>query len=171
MIFSGQVDRTIPASGGRRQLLHILGAVSGHRPGRGATDLKAVLAQAAGVIRRRSLVFVVSDFISPPGWEDKLTLLAQRHDVVAVRLTDLLDTRMPDLGFLTFQDAESGEQLFVDAGDRGFRERFAQAADAREAALRGAFEKAGVDVVELGTEDEVLDALVRFAAMRKRSLA
>ncbi len=169
MIFSGQVDRTIPASGGRRQLLHILSAVSGHRPGRGATDLKAVLAQAAGVIRRRSLVFVVSDFISSPGWEQTLTRLSQRHDVVAVRLTDPLDTRMPDLGFLTFQDAESGEQLFVDTNSRGFQQRFADAADTREAALRAGFEKAGVDVVELGTEDEVLDALVRFAAMRKQS--
>ena len=170
MIFSGKVDRTIPACGGRRQLLRILNEVGSYRPGREATDLKAVLAQAAGVIRRRSLLFVVSDFISGPGWEQALTRLAQRHDVVAVRLTDPLDTRMPDLGFMTFQDAESGEQLFVDTGNRGFRERFVQAADAREQGLRTAFEKSGVDVVELGTEDEVLDALLRFAAMRKQSL-
>ncbi len=169
MIFSGKVDRTIPACGGRRQLLHILNAVGGHRPSHSATDLKAVLAEAAGVIRRRSLVFVVSDFISSPGWEEALTRLGQRHDVVAVRLTDPLDTRMPDLGFLTFQDAETGEQLFVDTDNWGFQERFADAADAREQALRAAFEKSGVDVVELATEDEVLDALARFAAMRKHS--
>jgi uncharacterized protein (DUF58 family) len=171
MIFSGQVDRTIPANGGRRQLLHILNEVGNYRPGRQATDLKAVLAHAARVIRRRSLVFVVSDFISGPGWEDALRLLAVKHDVVAVRLTDPLDTRMPDLGFMTFQDAESGEQLFVDTSSRGFQQRFADAADAREAGLRAAFEKSGVDVVELATEDDVLDSLVRFAAMRKRSLA
>ncbi len=170
MIFSGKVDRTIPACGGRRQLLRILNEVGGHRPGRGATDLKAVLAEAAGIIRRRSLIFVVSDFISSPGWEQGLTRLAQRHDVVAVRLTDPMDTRMPDLGFLTFQDAESGEQLFVDTDNRGFQERFADAADAREAALRSVFEKSGVDVVELATEDDVLDALTRFALLRKHSL-
>ena len=170
MIFSGQVDRTIPANGGRRQLLHILNEVGNHRPGRQATDLKLVLQQAASVIRRRALVFVVSDFISGPGWEDALRLLAVKHDVVAVRLTDPLDTRMPDLGFMTFQDAESGEQLFVDTSSRGFQERFADAADAREAGLRAAFEKSGVDVVELATEDDVLDCLVRFAALRKQSL-
>ena len=171
MIFSGQVDRTIPANGGRRQLLHILNEVGHYRPGRQATDLKAVLGHAARVIRRRSLVFVVSDFISGPGWEDALRLLAVKHDVVAVRLTDPLDTRMPDLGFMTFQDAESGEQLFVDTSSRGFQERFADAADAREAGLRAGFEKSGVDVVELATEDDVLDSLVRFAALRKRSRA
>lgn len=170
MIFSGQVDRTIPANGGRRQLLHILNEVGNYRPGRQVTDLKAVLGHAARVIRRRSLVFVVSDFISGPGWDDALRLLAVKHDVVAVRLTNPLDTRMPDLGFMTFQDAESGEQLFVDTSSRGFQERFADAADAREAGLRTAFEKSGVDVVELATEDDVLDSLVRFAALRKQSL-
>lgn len=170
MIFSGKIDRMIPASGGRRQLLHILNEVSGHRPSPGSTDLKQVLKEAAGAIRRRSLIFVVSDFISTPGWEESLTPLSMRHDVVAVRLTDPLEARMPDLGFLTFQDAETGEQLFVDTHARSFRSRFAAAADARERALRSAFERAGVDVLELATEDDVTDALIRFSDMRKQSL-
>jgi uncharacterized protein (DUF58 family) len=170
MIFSGRVDRTIPARGGRQQLLQILNAVAQHRPSQNTTDLGQVLKDAANAIRRRSLVFVASDFISTTGWEKPLNLLAMRHDVVAVRLTDALETRMPDLGFMTFQDAESGEQLFVDTHDRHFRARFAAIADARETALHTAFEKAGVDVVELATEDDVMDALMRFAQMRKQSL-
>ena len=170
MIFSGRVDRIIPARGGRQQLLQILNAVATHRPSQNITDLQQVLKDAANAIRRRSLIFVVSDFISTSGWEKPLSLLAMRHDVIAVRLSDPLEARMPDLGFLTFQDAESGEQLFVDTHDRGFRARFAAIADGREAALRAAFEKAGVDVVELATEDDVMDALLRFADMRKQSL-
>jgi uncharacterized protein (DUF58 family) len=170
MIFSGRVDRTIPARGGRQQLLQILNAVANHRPSQNITDLKQVLKDAANAIRRRSLVFVVSDFISATGWEKPLTMLAMRHDVIAVRLSDPLETRMPDLGFMTFQDAESGEQLFVDTQDRNFRARFAAIAEARETALRTAFEKAGVDVVELATEDDVMDALLHFAEMRKQSL-
>ena len=170
MIFSGRVDRTIPARGGRQQLLQILNAVATHRPSQNITDLQQALKDAANAIRRRSLVFVVSDFISTAGWEKRLSLLAMRHDVIAVRLSDPLEARMPDLGFLTFQDAESGEQLFVDTHDRGFRARFAAIADGRETALRTAFEKAGVDVVELATEDDVMDALIRFAQMRKQSL-
>jgi uncharacterized protein (DUF58 family) len=170
MIFSGRIDRIIPARGGRRQLLQILNTVAQYRPSQTTTDLKQVLADAGNAIRRRSLVFVVSDFISGPDWEKSLTLLAMRHDVIAVRLSDPLETRMPDLGFLTFQDAESGEQLFVDTNDRAFQARFAAVADARETALRGAFERAGVDVLELTTEDDVLDALMGFAQMRKQSL-
>lgn len=174
MIFSGQVDKTIPVRGGRRQLLQILNTVAGHRPtqaaSKSATDLRHVLKDAAVAIRRRSLVLIVSDFISPLDWEKDLSALAMRHDVIAVRLTDLLETHMPDLGLLTFQDAESGEQLFVDTHDRRFQARFVQAAEAREKALQAAFEKCGVDVVELATEDDVMDALVRFAHLRKHSL-
>ena len=170
MIFSGRVDRIIPAAGGRQHLLQILNTVAQHRPSQASTDLKQALQDAGNAIRRRSLVFVVSDFISGSDWEKSLSLLAMRHDVIAVRLSDPLETRMPDLGFLTFQDAESGEQLFVDTNDRAFRARFAAAADARETALRSAFERAGVDVLELATEDDVMDALMGFAQMRKQSL-
>ena len=170
MIFSGKIDKTIPMRGGRRQLLQILNSVAGYRPDKSATDLKHVLKNAAAQIRRRSLVFLVSDFISPLDWEKDLTALAARHDVIAVRLTDLLETRMPDLGLMTFQDAESGDQLLVDTHDRHFQSRFAAAADARETALRAAFQTCGVDVVELATEDDVMDALVRFVGLRKHSL-
>jgi uncharacterized protein (DUF58 family) len=170
IIFSGKVDRTIPSRGGRHQLLHILNAVTSYRATPGATDLAQVLKDAASVIRRRSLILVVSDFISPPGWEKALNRLSMRHDVVAVRLTDPLETRLPDVGFLTFQDAESGEQMFVDTHDRSFRARFAAAADSRDTSLRAAFERSGVDVLELATEDDVMDALLRFAEMRKQSM-
>jgi uncharacterized protein (DUF58 family) len=168
MIFSNGVDRAIPARGGRQQLLQILNTVAGHRARPRATDLKQVLTDAGHMIRRRSLIFVVSDFISAAGWEQALTALAVRNDVIAVRLTDPMENHLPDLVFMTFQDAESGEQIFVDTHDKGFRQRFAAAAARRDAMLREAFEKAGVDVVELATDDDVLDAMIRFAAMRKQ---
>ena len=168
MIFSNGVDGIIPARGGRQQLLQILNTVAAYRAQPGATDLKQVLSDAAHLIRRRSLVFVVSDFITAPGWESALRALSGRHDVIAIRLTDPLEHHLPDLGFMTFQDAESGEQIFVDTHDKGFRQRFAAAAVERDEALRAIFEKAGVDVVELGTDDEVMDAMIRFAAMRKQ---
>lgn len=168
MIFSNSVDGVVPARGGRQQLLQILNMVAGHRGKPGATDLRQMLRAAAPMIRRRSLIFLVSDFISEPGWEQPLTSLSIRHDVIAVRLTDPLENQLPDLGFMTFQDSESGEQLFVDTHDRGFRQRFLAAAAERDETLRKVFEKAGVDVVELGTQDDVMDAMIRFAAMRKQ---
>src|SRR5262249_37666257 len=103
-----------------------------------------------------------------PGWEEPLAHLAQRHDVVAVRLYDPLEMDLPDLGLFVVQDAETGEQLFVDTHDKGFRKRFAAAAEKREAALRTALVAAGVDALELATDDDLVDAIMRFADLRKR---
>ena len=142
-----------------------------NRPGRaqtGETDLSELLRTAYTMAPRRSLIFVVSDFISAPGWAEPLAHLAQRHDVVAVRLYDPLEMELPDLGMLVVQDAETGEQIFVDTHDRGFRRRFEAAAKARETELRAAFANAGVDALELATNDDLVDAILRFADLRKR---
>jgi uncharacterized protein (DUF58 family) len=117
---------------------------------------------------RRSVVFVVSDFISATPWGPALAQLNERHEVIAVRLFDPLEHELPDLGLLTMQDAETGEQIFVDTHDRGFRRRFVKAAEAREMQLRAGFRDAGVDVLELSTNDDLADAILRFADLRKR---
>lgn len=170
VLFSGKIDRVVPPRSGRRQVLHLLDLLGPRpRPVRpGTTDLGAVLRDAGSIIRRHSVVFVVSDFISKPGWEKALGLLARRHEVVAVRLFDPLETQMPDLGLLSFQDAETGEQLFVDTGDRSFRKRFSAAWLKAEEALQQSLASAGVDCLEVSTEDDLLDAFVRFAQMRKQ---
>jgi uncharacterized protein (DUF58 family) len=172
ILFSGGLDRIVPPHTGRRQVLHLL-ELLGSRPRlvrAPATDLGAVLRQSGNVVRRRSLVFVVSDFISKPGWESALGLLARRHDVVAIRLFDPSETRIPDIGLVAFQDAETGEQLLVDTHDVGFRRRFTAAAQREQDRLRTAFTRAGTDCLELSTDDDLLDALVRFAQMRKSRL-
>jgi uncharacterized protein (DUF58 family) len=170
IFYDGRVDTVIPARSGRRHVLHVLHRLSSRRPParRTATDLAELLRTAARLVRRRSLLFVVSDFISAPGWTAPLGHLAQRHDVVAVRLTDRLERDLPDLGLLVMQDAETGEQLFVDTHDRAFRRRFAAAAERREASLRTAFAQAGVDALELGTDGDLVEAVLRFADLRKR---
>lgn len=175
VLYSGRVEAVIPAGSGRRHVLHILHrmlALSERQPAKAAppseTRLHELLQSAGHAIVRRSLLFVVSDFISAPGWEKPLAQLSRRHEVLAVRLYDPLEQELPDLGFIHMQDAESGEQLFVDTNDRGFRRRFAALAEAREAALRTAFQQAGVDVLELSTDDHMMDAVMRFADLRKR---
>jgi uncharacterized protein (DUF58 family) len=133
-----------------------------------ATNLKDLLLTGRQVMARRSLVFVVSDFISAPGWKEPLANLSRRHEIVAVRLYDPLEMELPDLGVLSVQDAETGEQAWVDTHDRGFRKRFAAAAARREAALRMALGEAGVDALELSTADDLLEAILRFADLRQR---
>jgi uncharacterized protein (DUF58 family) len=170
-IFYGlEVDRVIAPRTGRRQVLAILHAMAQRPPlpeGKG-TQLDALLKSAFNFIHRRSLLFIVSDFISAPGWERPLTQLAQRHEVVAVRLQDPLESELPDLGLLVFQDAETGEQVFVDTHDGSFRQRFMDAAEKREAAVRGALRDSGVDALELSTGAELVDTVLRFADLRKR---
>ena len=170
LFYGEDVDAVIPARTGRRHVLQILHkmldrpAAKSNTP----TDLGRLLAAGAHMMQRRSLVFVVSDFFSLPGWEQKLGQLAQRHEVVAVRLHDPLEASLPDLGMLVVQDAETGEQIFVDTHDKAFRKRFAAAAERREHTLRAAFRDAGIDALELSTDDDLIDAIRRFADMRKR---
>ncbi|HNT37616.1 MAG TPA: DUF58 domain-containing protein [Rubrivivax sp.] len=131
------------------------------------TVLADLLHAAEGLMRRRGLVFVVSDFISEPGWESALARLAQRHEVVAVRVFDPAELELPDVGLVTVEDAETGEQLLIDAADPAFRARYADLAQAHEQALRRAFAASGVDTLELATDDDLLQALLRFAELRR----
>jgi uncharacterized protein (DUF58 family) len=170
LFYGDRVDTVIPARSGRRHALHVLHRMlSRPEPSRSsATNLRDLLQTAFRVMQRRSLVFVVSDFISTPGWAEPLAHLAQRHEIVAVRLYDPLEMELPDLGLIMMRDAETSEQLFVDTHDRNFRKRFAALAERREHELRSAFNHAGVDALELSTSDDLVDAILRFADLRKR---
>jgi uncharacterized protein (DUF58 family) len=170
LFYGDKVDTVIPARSGRRHVLHIINRMT-TRPRleqTTGTRLEELLHTGFSVLKRRSLVFVVSDFISAPGWARPLALLARRHEVVAVRLYDPLEMELPDIGLFVMQDAETGEQLFIDTHDKGFRRRFAELAKKREEELRRAFREAGVDALELATDDDLADAIMRFADLRKR---
>jgi uncharacterized protein (DUF58 family) len=169
ILYRNGVEEVVPARTGRRQVLHLLARLARGeaRAGR-ETALAELLEAAHRMLRRRSAVFIVSDFIGQPGWDRPLGLLARRHETVAVRLLDPLELELPDLGLVMMQDAETGEQLFVDTHDAGFRRRFEQAAAAHEQALREALAAAGVDCLELATDERLDTALLRFAQLRSR---
>ena len=165
-----RIERTIPARGGRIQVLRLINDLLkqprlAHAP---FTDLTPLLEGGLHAIKRRSLVFIVSDFISAPGWERPLSLLNRRHEVLAVRLWDPREIELPDVGLIVMEDAETGQQLYVDTHDKKFRARFAEAARRREAALNAAFKHAGVDALSLSTEDDLVRAIVRFATLRQQ---
>ena len=170
LLYGNEVDGVVPARGGRRHVLRLLHSMQARAPAASptATNLRDLLAAGAQMIKRRSLVFVVSDFISEPGWEKALGFLGRRHELVAVRLFDPLESELPDLGMLPFRDAETGETLLVDTHDKGFRKRFAAASRRRERRLREAFAEAGVDCIELSTDEDLAEAIHRFAELRRR---
>ncbi len=169
IFYSGQVDEVLPPRGGRRQALTVIHQLTrGDRPrSAGPTDLTAVLHRAAQTIRRRSLIFVVSDFIASPGWEAPLRRLAQRHEVLAVWLHDPREEDLPDVGPLILQDAETGEQLYVDTHDKKFRARFRALAEERRARLSRTFAREGIDVLSLSTDGDMVAELARFVLRRR----
>jgi len=176
LLYGAGVDRVVPARTDRRHVLHLLHniqknlhptASADHSPGN-TTRLADLLSAGVHSIRRRSTVFVVSDFISEPGWEKPLAQLAQRHEVVAVRLTDPLEQDLPDLGLLTLRDAETDELLLVDTHDTAFRQRFTAIAAQRDEALHSALAHAGVDALELSTQEDLAEAVIRFAELRRQ---
>ncbi len=158
-------------STGKTHLLHMIdriGTAQATAADSDGTDLARLLSDAHRNITRRSSIFVLSDFISQPGWERAMGRLAQRHDVVAVRLFDPLEQQLPDLGLIALRDAETDELMWVDRGDASFRDRFARLADDRERNLRASLAQVGVDCLELSTDEDLGDSLARFVRLRKR---
>ncbi len=170
MLYGDRVATPIPARVGRDQVLRITSALldAPRLPRSEATDLSMLLTQGLATIRRRSLVVIVSDFISRPGWERPLSLLARRHEVLAIRVHDPRESSLPDVGPLVMQDAETGEQLWVDTRDRAFRSRFETAAREREAELAAMFRRAGTEAYPLSTDDDLVAEIVRIAHRRAR---
>ncbi len=176
LLYGSGADAVLPARGGRQQVLQLMHTLQHHRPrphlaqtpAPGPTRLNNLLQSAGNVVRRRSTLFVVSDFISETGWEKALGQLAQRHEVTAVRLTDPLERELPDLGMIPIQDSETGEQMMVDTHDKGFRQRFARIAAERDQQLAQTLARAGVDTLELSTDEDLVAALMRFTDLRKR---
>ncbi|MGW8183263.1 MAG: DUF58 domain-containing protein [Burkholderiales bacterium] len=171
ILYTDQVDVVLPARGGRQQVLHLIDRMhkTGNTQRRGRrTQLAELLEHALQAIKCRSVVFVLSDFISDPGWAGALSLIGHRHEILAVRLYDPLEMALPDVGLVVVEDAETGQQLFLDTHDATFRRRFNALATERENALRAALSDAGADCIELSTNDDLVDTLMRFARLRKR---
>jgi uncharacterized protein (DUF58 family) len=170
MFYGNTVERILPARGGRDQVLRLIDDLLAQPRLLNApfTDLVPLLEAGQQTIKRRSLVFIVSDFISAPGWERPLSLLNRRHEVVAVRLFDPREIELPDVGALIMEDAETGEQLYVDTHDAGFRRRFRDAAQRRESEVSGAFKRSGVEALSLSTDEDLVRSIVRMATIRRR---
>jgi uncharacterized protein (DUF58 family) len=171
LLYGRKVDAMLPPGQSRLHVLNLLTQMRTRKraPEAGTeTSLAELIRTGAVMMRRRSLVFIVSDFISTPGWEDALARLAQRHEVVAVRLFDPLEMALPEIGLVTVEDAETGEQLFIDSADPAFRERYHAIAQARESALREALARSGADTLELATDDDLLESMLRFADLRRQ---
>ena len=169
-LYGKQIERTIPARGGRLHVLRLINDLI-NQPRLTQTpftDLKPLIEYGLHTIKKRSLIFIISDFISVPGWERPITLLNQRHEVIAVRLWDPSEMELPDIGPIIMEDAETGEQAYVDTHDKKLRTRFREVVQQREQRLIQVFKQAGVDVLSLSTEEDLVRAIIGFITMRQQ---
>jgi len=180
LLYDNGVVRIVPAGTGRRHALRIGAELTGTAGGRprvgqhgtgqysGTTDLAAMLDAAAKVARRRALIVVISDFIGDGDWGRSLLRLTPRHEVVALRVTDAADDELPDVGLVVVEDAETGEQLVIDSGDPLLRTRLRAAVENRDTRLAAGMRRAGVPIHRIGTDADLVTALIEVVASTQR---
>ena len=170
IIFADDVEVFIPPKKGRKHVLRVIRELLYFQPiGRG-TSIAKVLEYANRVLHRRSVLFLISDFIDS-GYEQALRLIRRRHDLIAVSLVDPRERNLPDVGFLTLQDAETGDQLVVDSGDAKVRALFAAQREQEEGAREQMFRRLGIDEICVDTSESYVDPLVRFFRTRMRRMS
>jgi uncharacterized protein (DUF58 family) len=169
LLFADQPLAVAPPAAGEAGLRRMLARLDAtpRQVGRGRTDLGAALTRAEALLRRPSLVVLVSDLFVAPGWQRPLARLARRHEIVAARLADPRDAELPDVGVVAFEDPETGDQVLVDTGDATLRARFAEAARAEAERVRHDLARCGVEQIVVSTAEELLPALARFLALRR----
>jgi uncharacterized protein (DUF58 family) len=169
LLFDDRVRSIIPPSAGRTALLQLIARMerAAESPAEGPTDLGRALTQAGRLIRRPSMMVLISDFMTPGGWQQPLSSLAIRHEVVAAWITDPREREIPDVGVVTFEDPESGEQILVDTRSAHLRARFQEAAAAQRETIRADLLRARAAIAELSTEAEIVPQLVAFIKQRE----
>ncbi|MBV8759798.1 MAG: DUF58 domain-containing protein [Deltaproteobacteria bacterium] len=169
-IVTDKVERYVPPKKGRRHVMRVIGEILAFEPQSRRTDLAKGLDFLAKVARRRSVVFLVSDFLGAGDWERAMRITAQRHEIVPVVVRDPLEAQLPDVGLVVLEDLETGQVVEVDTSSharREFAKRARKAADERDQMLR----RINLDIVEVDTNRPYVDALIAFFKARAKRMA
>jgi uncharacterized protein (DUF58 family) len=161
----------VPPRGGRTHALRIIHALEQAAAQDQATagiDLAGSLRHLGRILKRRCLVFLVSDFLGPEGWEAPLRELARRHDVIAVWIEDPAERELPDVGGLFVRDPESGEELWVDTSDVRLRAAYRDLVGRQRARVEAALRGNRIDVLSLSTAEPLVEPMTRFIQYRRR---
>ena len=168
LLFAEGVERYVPPRKGKTHVLRLVRDILSFDPPALGTDLSEAIRFLTRVLHRRSVVFLLSDFLDE-GYEKPLAALAVRHDVIALVLEDRRDRELPDVGLIEVVEPESGGRRWLDTSSGRVREAYAAAADAATAARRTAFARAGIDAVPLDTLADWVDPMRRFFQARERA--
>ena len=171
LVFTDKVELYIPPRKGRRHVLRLVRDLLAFEPENHGTDIRLALETTSRILKRKSIVFLLSDFAAESkDYEKAMSMLNRKHDLVAIDLNDPLETHMPDVGLLALEDAETGDLVWVDTSDPAWRKLFSERSMHFEEAKRVAMSRAGVDRIQIGTEQDYARALTRFFQKRNRRI-
>ena len=169
LIFTDEVEVFVPPKKGRKHVLRVIRELLYFRPRGRKTSIGGALEYLERVIHRRSVVFMISDFLDAD-YQRALQLIGRRHDLIAITLVDPRERELPDVGFITLQDAESGEQLLVDSRHPEVRARFAEEKKREQEQREGLFLRLGIDEIRVDTAESYVEPLVHFFRARMRRI-
>lgn len=171
LVFSDQVELFVPPRKGRNHILRLIRDLMAARPAGQGTDMVAALRTLNRVLKHRSIIFLISDFLLPSDeYLPELRITSRRHDVIAITLNDRLEHAWPAVGLVSLKDAESGARVWVDTGSADWRLRFGAQAQRFQQMRETALTKAGVDRIHLVSDDDYLRALAEFFRRRERAV-
>ncbi|MBN1893465.1 DUF58 domain-containing protein [bacterium] len=167
IIFTDKIEKFVPPRKGKSHVLRVLREMLYFKPEDRKTDIAGVLEYLNRVIRRRSVVFLVSDFLSSD-FEKPLQIANRKHDVVAINIQDPREMEMPRVGFIELEDAETGEQILLDTSDEEFRRLYKSGAEDQVGRRDRLFKTLNVDSVSVRTDESYFEPLIRFFRLRAR---
>jgi uncharacterized protein (DUF58 family) len=170
LIFTDQVELFVPPQKGRQHVLRVIREVLAFNPKHAGTNIPEALHYLSSVVRRRAVVFLVSDFMDE-GYEDALRIASKRHDLIGVAVTDPREETLPDAGLIAMRDPETGRELIRDSSDSQVRDAYAKAARIRTARRTEIFRRNAIDSMNIRTDSPYLDVVYRFFRMRERRMA
>jgi uncharacterized protein (DUF58 family) len=169
LLFTDGAEKYIRPGKGRLHVLRLISDVLTYKPTSRGTNLTTALQHINRALRRRAVVFVISDFMDE-GFDRALKITSQKHDVIAVPIMDASERELPKLGWVAFEDAETGDVLEFNTSDPKAREVFEKLADERIGQLRRLFRRSGLDTIEAETDRPYLRTLMQFFETRYRRL-
>ncbi len=169
LLFTEGAEKFVRPGKGRTHVLQLISHVLSYRPDRRGTDITSALQHINTAVSRRSVIFLISDFLDE-GFERALRVTSQKHDVIAVPVIDATEVALPNVGWIVFEDAETGKQVELDTADPRTRFAFAAGAHERLEDLRRLFRRIGLDSIEVQTDRPYLRAFMDFFENRYRRL-
>ena len=162
IFFSDKIEKFIPPKKGKSHILRIIRELLEFKPEHRQTNIEVALKYLTSVIKKRSVVFLISDFLTEPNYNDALKISNRKHDLVALRIVDKTETELPQVGLIKLKDNESGKIMWVDTNNKEFRKRYTVNRLKFEDALKDIFNKSGIDAAKILTDESYIQPLMQL---------